>query len=255
MQGLPTQERDTPSMTAPIGIMAALPQEVGDFVSRIQSPTVTKIARRRYTQGFFGTPGGADSAPVVVCVARVGKVAAASTATTLIQQFGVQTILFVGLAGGVDAAHAVRVGDIVIASHVAQHDLNASPIFPKHEIPLLSITEIPTDPNWSAKLTQAAQDGIAGSTAQVHTGLILSGDQFINSASAQQTLQTQWPSALAVEMEGAAVGQVCYEHGIPFAIARTISDRADDQANHDFPTFLETVAAPRANALLRALFP
>ena len=255
MQGLPTQERDTPSMTAPIGIMAALPQEVGDFVSRIQSPTVTKIARRRYTQGFFGTPGGADSTPVVVCVARVGKVAAASTATTLIQQFGVQTILFVGLAGGVDAAHAVRVGDIVIASHVAQHDLNASPIFLKHEIPLLSITEIPTDPNWSAKLTQAAQDGIAGSTAQVHTGLILSGDQFINSASAQQTLQTQWPSALAVEMEGAAVGQVCYEHGIPFAIARTISDRADDQANHDFPTFLETVAAPRANALLRALFP
>jgi adenosylhomocysteine nucleosidase len=89
----------------------------------------------------------------------------------------------------------------------------------------------------------------------VHTGLILSGDQFINSASAQQALQTQWPTALAVEMEGAAVGQVCYEHGVPFAIARTISDRADDQANHDFPTFLETVAVPRANALLRALFP
>jgi adenosylhomocysteine nucleosidase len=242
-------------MTAPIGIMAALPQEVGDFASRIQSPTVTKIARRRYTQGFFGTPGGDDATPVVVCVARVGKVAAASTATTLIQQFGVKTILFVGLAGGLDAAHAVRVGDIVIASHVAQHDLNASPIFPKHEIPLLGITEIPTDPNWSAKLTQAAQDGIAGSNAQVHTGLILSGDQFINSASGQRALQTQWPAALAVEMEGAAVGQVCYEHGIPFAIARTISDRADDLANHDFPTFLETVAAPRANALLRALFP
>jgi len=242
-------------MTAPVGIMAALPKEVGDFASRIQSPTVTKIARRHYTQGFFGTPGGADATPVVVCVARVGKVAAASTATTLIQKFGVKTILFVGLAGGVDAAQAVRVGDIVIASHVAQHDLNASPIFPKHEIPLLGITEIPTDADWSAKLTQAAQDGIAGSTAQVHTGLILSGDQFINSASAQQALQTQWPTALAVEMEGAAVGQVCYEHGIPFAIARTISDRADDQANHDFPTFLETVAAPRANALLRALFP
>ena len=242
-------------MTAPIGIMAALPQEVGDFASRIQSPTVTKIGRRRYTQGFFGMPSGDDATPVVVCVARVGKVAAASTATTLIQQFGVKTILFVGLAGGLDAAHAVRVGDIVIASHVAQHDLNASPIFPKHEIPLLGITEIPTDPNWSAKLTQAAQDGIAGSIAQVHTGLILSGDQFINSASAQRALQTQWPAALAVEMEGAAVGQVCYEHGIPFAIARTISDRADDQANHDFPTFLETVAAPRANALLRALFP
>ena len=197
-------------MTAPVGIMAALPQEVGDFASRIQSPTVTKIARRHYTQGFFGTPGGADATPVVVCVARVGKVAAASTATTLIQKFGVKTILFVGLAGGVDTAQAVRVGDIVIASHVAQHDLNASPIFPKHEIPLLGIMEIPTDADWSAKLTQAAQDGIAGSTAQVHTGLILSGDQFINSASAQQALQTQWPTALAVEMEGAAVGQVCY---------------------------------------------
>lgn len=242
-------------MTVPIGVMAALPQEVGDFLSRIKSPTTTEIAHRRYTQGFFDAVNGADVTPIVACVARVGKVAAASTATTMIQQFGVKTIVFVGLAGGVDAERTVHVGDIVIATRVAQHDLNASPIFPRHEIPLLGVTEIPTDPDWTMRLTQAAHECTADSNAQVHTGLILSGDQFINSAPAQQVLQAEWPSALAVEMEGAAVGQVCYEHGIPFAIARTISDRADDQANHDFPNFLDTVAVPRANALLRALFP
>ena len=240
-------------MTAPIGIMAALSQEVGDVIARIQQPTTTKRARRHYTQGVLGD--GTSATPVVVCVARVGKVAAASTATTLIQQFGCQTVLFVGLAGGIDREQMVRVGDIVIASAVAQHDMNASPIFPKNEIPLLGIKEIPTDVTWSERLKDAALRCTTGTAASVHQGLVLSGDQFINSAEAQQRLQRDWPTALAVEMEGAAVGQVCFEHGVRFAIARTISDRADDEANTDFPTFLTTVAAPRANALLNALFP
>ena len=100
----------------------------------------------------------------------------------------------------------------------------------------------------------AAQDSTAGTAARVHEGLIISGDQFIHSAIAQTALQDAWPAALGVEMEGAAVGQVCFEHGVPFAIARTISDRADDQAHVDFPSFLTQVAAPRATALLKAFF-
>ena len=241
-------------MNAPLAVMAALEQEIGDLVARLHDTTTTHIAKRAYVHGFLTPASDAERQALIVCVARVGKVAAASTATTLIQHFGARAIVFIGLAGGLDAAQAVRVGDMVVATAVAQHDLDSSPLFPKNQIPLLGVTQLATDTALSARLVSAARDSTAGTAARVHEGLIISGDQFIHSAIARTALQDAWPAALGVEMEGAAVGQVCFEHGVPFAIARTISDRADDQAHVDFPSFLTQVAAPRATALLKAFF-
>lgn len=86
-----------------------------------------------------------------------------------------------------------------------------------------------------------------------HTGLVASGDQFIATRDASDRLRADLPDLLAVEMEGAALAQVCTTAGVPFALARTISDRADDDAHLDFPRFLETVAAPYARDLVLGL--
>ena len=238
-----------------VGVMTALAQEAGDLIARLQHTTRTQLAKREYVHGFLGDPTDLATQQLVVCVARVGKVAAASTATTLIQHFGVSRLLFVGLAGGVDANHNVRVGDCVVATELAQHDFDSYPFFPHFVIPMLDIIRMPTDVSWSQTVWAATQTACAGTTAQVHQGLIVSGDRFINSADQISALLTDWPDAMAVEMEGAAVAQVCFEHSIPCAVVRTISDRGDEQAHADFSVFLNTVAAPRASALFSALFP
>lgn len=245
-----------------IGIMAAVQGEIAGLLRRLENVTVTRIGMRDYHQGTL------HGHACVVVLARMGKVAAAATAVTLIREFGVDCLLFTGLAGGV--AENARVGDVVIGTSLLQHDLDASPLFPRHEIPLLACSRIETDKGLSVLLEKAARDYLSRdlerdispstmqsfglSTPQVHIGLIVSGDQFVNSATAVQALRTELPDALCVEMEGAAVAQVCHEYGAPFAIARTVSDRADDNASHDFNGFLEGVASHySAGILSRAL--
>jgi adenosylhomocysteine nucleosidase len=237
------------------GVMTALAQEAGDLIARLQHTTRTTIAKREYMHGYLGDPALPDTQALVVCIARVGKVAAASTATTLIQHFGVQRLLFVGLAGGIDEHHSVRVGDCVVATELAQHDFDSYPFFPHFVIPMLDIIRMPTDQAWSDAVFAAADAACQASNASAHRGLIISGDQFINGAAHIQQLLKHWPDALAVEMEGAAVAQVCFEHDLPLAVVRTISDRGDEQAHGDFSEFLAAVAAPRASTLLRSLFP
>jgi len=87
----------------------------------------------------------------------------------------------------------------------------------------------------------------------VHHGLLLSGDRFISSASEARALQQELPDALAVDMEAAAVAQVCNDYDVAFAAVRNVSDRADDQAHVDFPAYLSQVAGVQAEALIGAL--
>lgn len=238
-----------------IGLMAALNEELGDLRSRLEAATVECRAQRDY---HCGRLNGQD---VVAVTARVGKVAAASTATTLIERFACDAIVFVGIAGGIGVD--VQVGDVVVAAQLAQHDMDASPIFPAGELPLLGVRELAPERRLTQALHQACQAAIADwsprhdhphfSQSNLHQGLILSGDQFVHAHAHAQELVQQWPKALAVEMEGAAVAQVCFEHSIPFAVVRTISDRADDNAATDFGLFLREVASPMSSAILRHL--
>ncbi len=197
---------------------------------------------------------------VVAVLSRVGKVAAATTAACLIEHFGVDQVVFSGVAGSLDAQ--VHVGDVVVANALLQHDVDASPLFPKYEIALTGKSIFPTDVQLTQELTGAVSQCLPeiqskmqseglwqqlGSRARpiaLHQGLILSGDQFISSASKSEELKRQLPSALAVEMECAAVAQVCSDYGVPFAALRIISDRANDSAHLDFGQFIDTVAAP-----------
>jgi adenosylhomocysteine nucleosidase len=174
--------------------------------------------------------------------------------------------VFTGVAGGLGAG--VKVGDVVVATEFFQHDMDASPLFPRYEIPLYGRTLFPCDAHLSALLFKAAHASCTGlervfdlsySAPQraVHSGTMTSGDRFVSGASEsvdlQAALHAQGLVPLAVEMEGAAVAQVCFDYGIPFAAVRSISDRADDQAHVDFPRFVAEVASVYALAIVNEL--
>lgn len=185
---------------------------------------------------------------VVAVLSRIGKVAAATTATALVERFQVDRIVFTGVAGGI--ARGVDRGDVVVAEAFLQHDLDASPIFPRYEVPLYGIDRFATDPALTERLAAAVRQALPG--AQLHRGLVLSGDRFVSSAGESQALQQALPNALAVEMEGAAFAQVCHDYGVPFAAVRTVSDRADDAAHGDFLSFIDQVASRHSAAIVAA---
>lgn len=186
---------------------------------------------------------------VVAVLSRIGKVAAATTAVVLIERFKVDRIVFTGVAGGL-APH-VKVGDVVVADSFIQHDLDASPIFPKYEVPLYGADRFATDAALSGQLARAARKALPG--AALHRGLVASGDRFVSTTAESRSLQAALPDALAVEMEGAAFAQVCHDYGVPFAAVRTVSDRADDEAHGDFMTFIQEVASRHSAAIVDAL--
>jgi adenosylhomocysteine nucleosidase len=172
------------------------------------------------------------------------------TAATLVERFGVTHILFTGVAGSAD--FDVRVGDVVIAESLVQHDMDASPLFPRFEVPLTGLAQLPSDRELSNRLAAAARRFLDGENGPaLHRGLIGSGDQFIHDGVRLAALKNALPELLAVEMEGAAVAQVCFELGVPFAIIRTISDNANESAATDFMHFVRTVASRYAFGIVR----
>lgn len=231
-------------MTAPpLAIVAAMHQELAAVLALLPDEHKTVVAGREFWRGHL------HGHAVIAVLSRIGKVAAATTATTLIAHFGVRQIVFTGVAGGLGPG--VRVGDVVVAETFLQHDLDASPIFPRHEVPLYGRSRFATDPALTQRLVDAARRALPA--AALHRGLIISGDRFVSTTSEARALQTELPDALAVEMEGAAIAQVCHDYGVAYAAVRTISDRADDDAHGDFTHFVETVASPHSAAIVRAL--
>jgi len=242
-----------------LGIISALHEEQQGLVEAMQSPYKLIHGQREY---WLGQLWEIDA----VCVlSRIGKVAAAMTATTLVEKFGVTHILFTGVAGAGDKT--VQVGDIVVAESLVQHDMDASPLFPRFEVPLTGLTHFPADHRLGTLLVDAAhvfldedfdsaidprEKAVFGlSRPRIHRGLIASGDQFVNDAQHINDLNAALPGLVAVEMEGAAVAQVCYELGLPFGVIRTISDNANENAATDFMRFVKSVAARYAFHIVR----
>jgi adenosylhomocysteine nucleosidase len=227
----------------PIAIVSAMHEELAAVLALMPDEHKEVVAGREFWRGHLH---GRD---VVAVLSRIGKVAAATTATVLIEHFAVRSIVFTGVAGGLGAG--VKVGDIVVAGSFMQHDLDASPIFPKYEVPLYGLSRFAADPQLSAQLAAAAREALPGVT--LHRGLVISGDRFVATTAESRALQSALPEALAVEMEGAAFAQVCHDYGLPFAAVRTISDRADDAAHIDFTRFIQEVASRYSAAIVAAL--
>jgi adenosylhomocysteine nucleosidase len=232
-----------------IAILSALPEEQTGLLALLQSPQRVARAGREFWHGSI------HGKPVVLALSRIGKVAAATTATVLIEHCGAQQIIFTGVAGGL--APQVQVGDVVIGAQYIQHDLDVSPLYPRYEVPFYGLQRFSADTGLVATVsvaTKAYQSSAAAlKNFQIHQGLIASGDRFVNSATEVATLRAALPDALCVEMEGAAVAQVCHDYQTPFIAVRTISDRADDTAHTDFASFIRDVAGPYAVGLVDAL--
>lgn len=225
-----------------MALIGAMQEELSAVLALMPDASCETVAGRQFWQGHL------NGHAVVAVLSGIGKVAAAITATVLIEKFQVHRMLFTGVAGGL-APH-VKVGDVVVGQELLQHDMNASPLFPPYEVPLLGRARFQTDDVMTRCLIESAAQALPH--AQVHAGLIISGDQFVSSASESQGLQSRIPDALAVEMEGAALAQVCHAYGIPLAVVRTLSDRADDDAHTDFVQFVKTVASPNSAAIVSA---
>jgi len=225
-----------------MALVGAMQEELAAVLACMPDAHCETVAGRQFWVGHF------EGHDVVAVLSGIGKVAAALTATLLIDKFQVRSMLFTGVAGGLSPA--VKVGDVVVASDLLQHDMDASPLFPKYEVPLSGLRKFQTDQGMTALLAACAQNALPA--VKVHTGLVISGDQFVSSAADSQRLQAALPEAMAVEMEGAALAQVCREFGVPLAVVRTISDRADDEAHTDFLKFVKEVASQYSVAMLSA---
>lgn len=242
---------------APLGLMGALEEELGPVLAELQQTQAVQVAGRTFWQGQW------HGQPLVAVLTGIGKVAAATTATVLIERFGVGRLVFTGVAGGL--GDGVRVGDVVVARSFVQHDMDASPLFPRYQVPGYGRSQFEADVPLAQALAQAAAPVLAQVThhvgaqavaefglqaPQLHQGLVLSGDRFVATAAEGRALQAALPQALAVEMEGAALAQVCADYAVPFAAVRTISDRADDLAHTDFARFVRQVAGRYSHAVL-----
>lgn len=229
-------------------IVGAMQEELSCLLRHMPDEQRVHHAGRAFWLGHM------EGQAVVVVLSRIGKVAAATTTTLLLTlpQFDVQRIVFTGTAGGLRAN--VEVGDVVVADTLLQHDMDASPLFPRHEVPLYGRDRFQADPGISDALIHAAQQSLAETNlgqGKVHRGLMLSGDRFVCTPKENEALRARLPQSLAVEMEGAALAQVCHDFGVPFGVVRTVSDRADGSAHGDFSEFVKNVASGYSLAIVQ----
>ena len=248
-----------PTTPIHLGLISALKQEQTGILDTMQETHWINRGMRDYVTGKLW------DIDCTCVLSRIGKVAAATTVATLIERFNVTHVLFTGVAGSADPS--VAIGDIVVAESLLQHDMNTSPLFPRFEVPLTGVSHFTSDRYLSNLLSEASQRFIAEDFSRVitesdrvafnltlpkvHQGLLGSGDEFITDREKLNALKNAIPELLAVEMEGAAVAQVCFEFGIPFSVIRTISDNANEDSPKDFIQFIDRIAAQYAFHIIR----
>ncbi len=244
-----------------IGIMGAMEEEVGLLKQGLHFLTIEEIAGRKY---YCGKLHGIET---VIVFSRWGKVASASTTTTLISKFKVDFVIFTGVAGA--ANEQLNIGDVVVASDLIQHDMDASPFFPKYQIPLTTFTTLPVD-KALCTLSKKSVDSFLNTVSQSIcptilsefditepkslVGTVASGDQFIADKNKVLALGAEIENLLCVEMEGAAVAQVCLEHSIKFVVIRVISDKADHSAPIDFKNFISSISSYYSKCIVENIY-
>lgn len=222
-----------------IGIIGAMDEEIKLLKQNMKvNDEVVKATIRFYVGTFQGKE-------VVVCKSGVGKVNAAITTQILIDHFQVSNVIFTGVAGAVDPT--LNIGDIVISTSAIQHDLDASALgFKKGEVPMFAYS---SDFPANERLIVLAEKG-AESLEGVHVvkGRILSGDQFIADQEKVAYLAELFDGK-CVEMEGASVAHVCMLNNIPYVVIRSMSDKANGEANVNFAEFTK-LASERSFAIV-----
>jgi len=246
------------AILAVIGIMSALADEAHLILDKMEHKETVQIGCKEFVKGRF------EETPIVFTLSGIGKVSAATTATLLISQFDVESIVFTGVAGG---GAGTEIGDVVIGHTYLQHDIDIRPIFPQFYIFSLNRQALSADDLLFDMMKTAAdrffEQGISFPdlgihSPKVHAGVIASGDQFVYDPVHHETIAESVREVLpdgfqAIEMEGAAVAQVCHELQVPFIVIRAISDKADHSAKVDFLNFTQKVASLYSYGILKEL--
>lgn len=210
-----------------IGIIGAMEEEVTAVKDRMKVERIEKKAGMEFYMGVF------EEKEVVVVKSGIGKVNAAICTQILIDDFDVACVINTGVAGGVK--DGLKPGDVIIASDLIQHDVDGTVCgYERGQVPRMSVVAFAADEKLS-KLAEAAAEKIE--EFRVLRGRIISGDQIIADSEKLKFFREKF-GAYAVEMEGAAIGHVCFVNEIPFAVIRSISDSADENSNMDYDAFV-----------------
>lgn len=224
-----------------LGIIGAMEEEVETLLGLMENKQETEKAGSRFYNGTL------EGLPVTVVQCGVGKVNAALCAQILCDCFGVTHLVNTGIAGSLCAD--LDIGDLVVSQDAMYHDVDAVAFgYPMGKVPGMDVTAFPADDTMIGYAFAAAEAVNPGHT---RIGRVASGDQFVASKAVKERI-IDLTRGLCTEMEGAAIAQTAYRNSLPFVILRAISDKADDSAEMDYPTF-ERIAAHRCAAVTQAL--
>lgn len=221
-----------------LAIMGAMEEEITPLLEYFTDIKKTEYANNTYYEVKLG------KLDVVIAYSKIGKVFSTLTASTMIQKFGCDTLLFSGVAGGINPE--LKIGDLIVANKLSQHDLDITAFGHPHGYVPGGEVYVNTDENLkNIALEVAKQNDI-----KIIEGIIATGDQFVSDEKRKKFIETTF-DADALEMEGASVAVVCDALNIPCLILRAISDTADMDAGFNFEEFLVTSAKKSASFLMK----
>ncbi|MBQ2775489.1 MAG: 5'-methylthioadenosine/adenosylhomocysteine nucleosidase [Clostridia bacterium] len=223
------------------GIIGAMSIEIENLNAAMENKEIKTVSGIEFTKG---TLCGQE---VVTAVCGIGKVFAAMCAQTMIMLYSPDRIINTGVAGSLSSS--LGIGDIAVSDYVVQHDMDTSPLGdPVGMISKINLVNIPADESLAQKITNSAQS--VGNIKSI-IGTIASGDCFVNDAARKKYISSTF-GAVACEMEGAAIGHVCYVNSVPFCVIRAISDNADGSSHMDYAEFTK-LAAENSISVLKNL--
>ena len=221
-----------------IAIMGAMPEEVAPILEKLGDYKITEYANNKYYEATY------KGIELVIAYSKIGKVFSTLTASTMIQHFGCDRLLFSGVAGAI--SESLKVGDLIVATKLSQHDLDITAFgHPFGYVPEGAVF-VEADKDMIIMSKDVARD--MGKIVQ--EGIIATGDQFVANEERKNWIGTEF-NADALEMEGASVAVVCNALNVPFFILRAISDAADMDASFSFDEFLETSAVESAEFVMK----
>lgn len=225
-----------------IGIIGAMELEVEELKKEMTVNNITKKAAMEFYEGIL------NGASVVVVRSGIGKVNAGICVQILKDQFDVDYVINTGVAGSLNAK--LDIGDILISKDAIHHDVDATIFgYKLGEVPQLGVREFVAD----ERLAKLAKESCEAVNKDINAviGRVVSGDQFISSSEVKEKLIKEFQGDCA-EMEGASIAHAAFLNDIPFVIIRAISDKADNSAQMDYPTF-EKAAAIHSAMLVKDL--
>ena len=223
-----------------LAIMGAMQEEIEPLLAYFDKVNVVEYANNKYYEVSY------NGLEIVIAYSKIGKVFASLTASTMIEKFGCDTLLFSGVAGGINPK--LKIGDLIIADKLCQHDLDITAFGHPHGYVPGGKVFVET----SKELRDVAIKVAKENDLKVIEGIIATGDQFVHSTQRKEFIEKTF-DADALEMEGASVAVVCDALNVPFFILRAISDTADMDAGFDFDEFLKSSAKNSADYLIKIL--